>query len=288
MNFLNDLNVLLGRKRWTKRIFRPLMREIAYKEVCNGIKFHYCPKDMEGPSFHFGYDLEKGFLNYEEKDKVKLMKLIPEGGVFYDIGANIGMFSAFVGKNRPDVQVYSFEPEKKAFECLSETIKASAFKNVIAYNVGIASNAAENASLFVSSNNDGGHSLKIDSTNDAKPREVQKVKLVCLGEFQEKMNLNIPDVIKIDVEGFEADVLNGIYSLVEKYRPTLLVECQTEDILNDNSELRAALAPYGNLNFVCSAGDEQKMNNIEDLKVFAQKLMARNHSHENYLFNFKD
>lgn len=287
MKIKNELSVALGRKRWMKRLFGSLINETAFKEICSGIKFHYCPKDMEGPSFHFGYDLEKGFLNYEEEDKKQLMALIPPNGVFYDIGANIGMFTVYIAKYRPDVEVLSFEPEKKVFSCLKQTVEKSHLSNVKCFNVGIACEDSNNASLYLSPENDGGHSLKIDHGDESSPRAIQHVKLVNLEKFRKENQLKYPNVIKIDVEGFEAEVLKGIIDIVSVSKPIILVECKTEDFLNLESDLNTNIKKLFSLGAICSVKGKD-LSSIEEIKVFCKDLIKVNKRHENYLFKFKD
>ncbi len=41
---------------------------------------------------------------YEEKEKRQLLDWLPEDGVFVDVGANVGFYSLFVKKHRPNLQ----------------------------------------------------------------------------------------------------------------------------------------------------------------------------------------
>ena len=102
---------------------------------------------MRGPSFHFAYGLEKGFNNYEETAKNKLLSFLPEKGVFYDIGANIGMYSVYFVLHKPDLQLYSFEPETEAFLCLESSLSKTG-SNIHVYKKAIGEITEKKKILF--------------------------------------------------------------------------------------------------------------------------------------------
>ena len=118
----NFINVFCSRRRWLKRIFMPLLDDSAVIKL-NDFNLDICfnPKDLTGPSFHLAYDLDKGFKNYEEIDKKEILNNLPSSGVFVDIGANIGLFSLFIAKQRADITSYAFEPEPLNFKNLEKS-----------------------------------------------------------------------------------------------------------------------------------------------------------------------
>ncbi len=245
----NNLSVLISRRRWSKRILKKILPEVVYEKILNGhITFHFDPRDLRGPSFHFAYDLEKGFNNYEESSKRELLRHIPKDGVFYDIGANIGMFSAYIAHKRPDVTFICFEPEKQAFYCLSKTMSSIDNLSAKLFNVGVGERNEE-LPIYKSDRNDGGHSMVENWSEHGQQKTSDFVSVINLDDFIIKQSISPPDVIKIDVEGFELNVLKGIKNTIEKYRPIVLIETNNEDIVNSGEFIKY-------------------LNNLDDLKVF--------------------
>ena len=146
-------------RRWQKRLLKPFLPEVASIDVLEGeAEIFYSPRAMKGPSFDISNQKEKGFLSYEEQSKNALLSKIPQNGVLYDVGANIGLFSTFIGIKRPDINIHSFEPEPRAFKCLHQSASTLKNKNVHVHNFAL---GRENKSMELhrSSINDGGHTL---------------------------------------------------------------------------------------------------------------------------------
>ncbi|MBU3925958.1 FkbM family methyltransferase, partial [Patescibacteria group bacterium] len=136
-----------------------------------------------------------------------LKKILKPGMIFVDIGANIGYFSLVSAKLVGDQgQVYAFEPDPDNFNLLEKNIKANNYKNIIAVNKAV-SNKSGKARLYLEPDNLCAHSLV--AKNDNKFVEVETV---ILDEFLKDKKI---DVIKIDVEGFEPVVLEGMKNIIK-------------------------------------------------------------------------
>ena len=73
-----------------------------------------------------------------EKDLLPYFRM--EGGVFLDIGTNVGKYSVYVGKYRPDNTIYAFEPNTYLYEnYLTENIRLNNLTNVHLVNLGLSS-----------------------------------------------------------------------------------------------------------------------------------------------------
>jgi FkbM family methyltransferase len=225
-----DWHAFVGRKRWLKRLVMPMLPRVSSSRIFDQLDFHYDPRDMEGPSYHFMGELEKSFINYEEATKKFLLTKLPENAVFYDIGANIGMYSAFVFLNRPDVKIFSFEPEPHAFDLLTRTFSNLA-RDVRLFNVAIGESKLT-LPLYRSKVNDGGHSFIHGEDKETTGSVVQ---VVNLDEFRLEHQLPAPDLIKIDVEGYELMVLSGMKKTIEECRPVLQIESCNRDLASKGS-----------------------------------------------------
>ena len=148
-----------------------------------------------------------------EPEITKLVKeIIKEDQVVIDVGANIGyfttLFSKLVGKSG---KVFSFEPAPNNFEFLKKNVSLNNLQNVTICQMA-ASDISEKQNLFLSTWNFGDNRLfeKPRDERDLERKQVQ-VETVRLDEIiHEKI-----DFIKIDVQGFELQVINGAKKLFD-------------------------------------------------------------------------
>jgi FkbM family methyltransferase len=142
-----------------------------------------------------------------------------------DVGANVGThtlaFSKAVG---PDGLVLAFEPQPTVFGLLSINIIENNAINVLAFNAA-AGNAAGWIDMpsinYTKQSNYGAIQLGSFLMNDEN--EVNRIP-VPVHRLDDLKAASSANVIKIDVEGMEAAVLEGARGLITKSRPVLLVE----------------------------------------------------------------
>lgn len=143
---------------------------------------------------------------------------LKEGGVFVDIGANIGHHSLFASRVVGDSgKVISFEPQVKIFNQFQKSIEKNNFKNIVVHNKGCGDKEMS-ASVYSNNDNIGGASVYFSEEK----------------ENNEKIDIIIPDkiletesrinFIKIDTEGYELEVLRGLKNTIKKYRPIIYLE----------------------------------------------------------------
>ena len=125
------------------------------------------------------------------------------GGVFVDVGANIGSVSLFVdsfNKDREDdskIKVYAVEPEPNNLHLLNENIKYNPIENITVVN-----NAIWHEEKMVSISNRGGNSSIVDLDGDSS-----EVLAITLETLFSTYDIKEVDVMKIDIEGAEFDLI---------------------------------------------------------------------------------
>ncbi len=125
------------------------------------------------------------------------------GGVFVDVGANIGAVSLFVdsfNKDREDdskIKVYAVEPEPNNLYLLNQNIQNNPTENIT-----IVSNAIWHEEAMVSISNRGGNSSIVDLEEDSS-----EVLAITLETLFSTYNIEEVDVMKIDIEGAEFDLI---------------------------------------------------------------------------------
>ena len=168
------------------------------------------------------------YSGFEETEISFVRKYLRKGDTFFDIGANIGLFSLFASRIIGDTgTVYAFEPTPLIYERLLGNIKLNNLKNIKSINIGF-SNVRALVDFNVS--NDG-H----DAWNSlAKLNQLQngtsiKVNVETLDSFIEESNILNINFIKLDVEGWEKFVLEGGRKLLSKKNPPVFLVEFAED-----------------------------------------------------------
>lgn len=163
--------------------------------------------DVGGISVSFrvltGLEVQRFRNLMDESDVIEsLLSEVTEDDVFYDVGANVGLYACFLSHIVD--QTVAFEPHPANIQRLEENIELNNLSNVIVRREAL-SDTNGTAELAVSGGGiagEGRHSLQTDSTGDTI--EVESVRGDELLD-----DLPSPDVLKIDVEGAEMQVLRG-------------------------------------------------------------------------------
>jgi len=283
MKLKKELVIYISRRRWLKRLLINFLPPKVCYSLYNQLDFYYDPRDMRGPSFHFAYDLEKGFHNYELESKKKLLSLIPKEGIFYDIGANIGMYSVYMALKKSNLTIYCFEPEPIAFDCLKSTFDSVKNDRVTLFNKAVGS-CEEVRSIYKSSTNDGGHTLiKNRNADFVKDSDVS---VINIDQLVQDKRIKPPHAIKIDVEGFELEVLKGMEKTIIESKPHMLIECNNNDLM-EKKGIWTFLSNLSKEGLVVSLPDDQANFPIDQLSSLAKNALKKNNDLSNYIFSFR-
>lgn len=147
-------------------------------------------------------------------------KLIKKGDTVLDIGANVGIMSLLFSKNAGiNGRVIAFEPHPRIYNDLDAAIKKNQTSNITAYQLGLGSVPGEFV-LNVPHSNLGLGSLIRSSTENCDQYIVQ---VETLDKIIDDSKIKKIDFMKIDVEGFEYNVLKGAHNTLEKTQPKVIV-----------------------------------------------------------------
>ena len=137
------------------------------------------------------------------------------GMVAFDVGANIGYMALYMRQRiGPSGQLFCFEPEPENHAELEANLRRNRLDNCHA--IGAAVGAEEGTVSFARGLN--GHVTENGSEGIPVP-------VIPLDRFVEQRGLPRVDFVKIDVEGFETDVLNGMKGLMSRPdKPVLYIE----------------------------------------------------------------
>ncbi len=160
--------------------------------------------------------------------------------VFYDIGANDGVFS--LGYARRCSVVHAFEPAAVSCARLAERGTALGIENIVLHRVALGEKPGT-MTLYGYSD---------DTFNSLYPRPAdqlahysldegvrEEVPVVRLDDLVAEQNLPVPDVMKIDIEGAELHALRGGERTIREALPVILVEYSVDNTANAGYERTA-------------------------------------------------
>ena len=151
--------------------------------------------------------------------------------VFYDIGANVGIYSLYASYRFPKAKIFAFEPDSQSFSTLVKNIHINGFK-ILPFPFALTDTSGV-STVSISSMNSGAGACSLDGkyffTSHIEEINVfeQGIFFTSLDDLIFKYTLPIPKYIKIDVDGIELKILNGATNLLKSNSlKSILVEFQ--------------------------------------------------------------
>lgn len=174
-----------------------------------------------------------------EPDTRAWIDSLQPGSVFYDIGANIGMFSMYAAMK--GLKVLAFEPHYANYAALCRNLALNGMHDrVTAYCLGIADATrldVLNSSTSLPGTAFHGVGRAASQFGTYTPEFQQGVLAVCLDDFVARFAAPPPDAIKLDVDGIEPQILAGARETLTRIR-SINVEVEGE-----NAKDRAIIDP---------------------------------------------
>ena len=155
-------------------------------------------KGMEGATGN----IYTGLSEFE--DMAFILHVLRKDDVFADIGANIGAYTILASKNRGAIS-YSFEPVAATFNRLIKNIEANNIAPLV--HPRLCGVGAKKSLLFFTKGLDSMNHVVSENTQSIQ-NDIVEVPVITLDEIFVSQE---PQIIKIDVEGFELNVLTGAF-----------------------------------------------------------------------------
>lgn len=220
-SFLEDIGVFKP-----YRFFFSLRTRSGYRAVADAskskreiVRFLGFRMDLDLNSyhdFHF-YDLYHKNSLYEAGTTKLILRVLKKRDLFVDAGANNGYYSllaaTLIGR---EGEAFAFEPSPRNFKRLSENVRLNGFKNITAYQIALGSKKGQ-AKMDVSGFEDGLDRL----TPDSVAGDDITVKLDSLDNVLKGKRIAL---IKIDVEGYETEVIGGAKHMLADKKIKVIIE----------------------------------------------------------------
>jgi FkbM family methyltransferase len=199
------------------RIAKLLLGNLAGPaQLTDRFGFTYEVPDLREPiAFHL---LING--RYEPQAQDLVLRTLRPGGVFLDVGANIGTFTLpAAGHVGVSGMVVAIEASPDVFSVLQKNVALNAVDNVHLVRAAAGARNDDEANFYPAPVDHFGMG-SLAPQFSATPIRIPSV---TLDSLVRNLNLSSVDLIKIDVEGFELDVLQGAIELLNSKQPPLVV-----------------------------------------------------------------
>jgi FkbM family methyltransferase len=220
-------------------------------KTINGYQLLIDPKNDSGVerSLHETGTYEKGMLHFLDEN-------LKNGDVFIDVGANIGLLSIHAAISVGDKgKVLAFEAHPETANILEFNKELNQKDNIQIYPIALGSEKGKAMIFNDSELNRGGASMVRGQSKIGVEVDVERL--------DDMLDTSIiPKIIKIDVEGFEMNVLKGAVRTIQETKPILLIEASEKEEINQQIiTFLNQIHPYKLNKF--SKGKERKSKWIE-------------------------
>lgn len=215
-----------------------------------------------------------GAFEWEEREW--LFSHLEAEDVFFDIGANIGLFTILASEKCSKGRVIAFEPTKDTYALLDENVKLNGSPENITLINAAASDTNGTQDIYVlTDGRDAWNSMAV------KPEEgryrVDQITTVNVDELVAKKEIPAPTVIKIDVEGWELHVLRGLQKTIAKHQPVMLIEFTAENLKAAGASCKELAGCVHNMNYELFSYDPRyrKLRLVTDFSFEHKNLVAK-------------
>lgn len=233
----------------------------------NGYKIFVMPNDP-------GISQElQTFKIHEPLSTQLITKELKSGMTCLDIGSNIGYYvlleNKIIGK---EGQVIAIEPSPYNFECLKKNLEFPENSRVTAYNFA-AGDVDGEISFFVNERSNGCQVLNEGRKVPNRPGKIINVPIKTMDKFVEEENLKNIDFVRMDVEGYEYNIFQGMSKTIEKFHPIIQIEVHKSHMGEEKT--RKFLEFFKNLNYETTSFHHRALdlpmigtkNDIYDYKI---------------------
>ncbi|MEX0598324.1 MAG: FkbM family methyltransferase, partial [Candidatus Paceibacterota bacterium] len=162
-------------------------------------------------------------------------RALHKGMTCLDIGANIGYYVLLERKIiGEDGKIIAIEPSPVNFRYLTNNLKLGNAENIEAYNIAAGDKNGEiNFLIYEQASNS---CMVIPEGQESRwPGKIIKVPVRTMDSFLEDLGVNKLDFLRMDVEGYELQIFEGMKNTIKKFKPIIQIEVHKSIMGNDNT-----------------------------------------------------
>ncbi len=170
----------------------------------------------------------------------------------FDIGANIGSTTLnFAKLVESEGKVFSFEPDPLNYSRVLKNISLNKFSNITLFNHGVGA-VKETVFLYNVNENNRGMLRILNQAKEINEFSKSTIEVDTIDNIIAEKKISKPDIIKIDVEGYELKVLKGAEKTLQKYKPILFIELDDENLKEQHSSALSLVQYLDGLGYTIS------------------------------------
>lgn len=203
----------------------------------------------------------------KEEDTIEWIKNFEDNSIFWDIGANVGVYSLYAKKIVKNIKVVSFEPSPQNFAILTKNITINKMDNDIIAIPNPLDNENGKISYFIENDFEeaGSKNSFCDKIENTKNANIFKTVSISIDKMISDKYLPTPNYIKIDVDGNENRIIEGAKNTLDITTVRgILIECN-----KDNDEKKKIT------NFL----------NEKNFKLIKATIVSKRSGNENLIFS---
>ncbi len=176
----------------------------------------YLNLNLQNPEHQYYYF----YMSHDERYEINnLQNIIQSSDICWDIGANIGFYSFLFSSIAKDGEIIAFEPISKTCSDLKVAKKINKCENIKVKNYALGAECIEQ-NIFYSHSD-----LSIGTASFVNSDLFKNSELVHINIIDDIYPaLKIPDFLKIDVEGFQEEVIKGASVFFQNNSPLIMIE----------------------------------------------------------------
>jgi len=151
---------------------------------------------------------------FYETEELDIIAQWFEGGCFIDIGTNVGNHTLFASLFLSPERIICIEPNPEAIRILRANIQLNSLRNVDLSYLGIGLSDRDGVGLLNCPQEDNAGATQIIVGNGP----------IRVAAGDELFRSAAPSFLKIDVEGMELRVLEGLKNTIETFSPRIFIE----------------------------------------------------------------
>lgn len=161
-------------------------------------------------------------LFYQQDRLVAAMKHVRNYSLAVDVGAHVGLLSRQLAICFD--MVWAYEPNPAAFECLRENTRS--LTNVVRHSAALGS-THKSVQMQMDTENSGDTYVAVNATGPDL-LNYQSDRTIPQRTLDSEMSANVAPLglLKIDVQGYEYEVLRGAEQTLRRWKPVVIVECE--------------------------------------------------------------
>lgn len=165
---------------------------------------------------------------YEPENLAAIKQVCRSGMTAVDIGAHEGyltlVMATLVGNTG---RVIAFEPLPQNFERLSQTIALNDLHHIALYQMALSDGT--NARAWFHANAQSSSMGKLIENGQIADTALE-INVSSLDQVAGTSKITSIDFVKIDVEGHDLEVLNGMREVIDRFAPSILIEFHSEEL----------------------------------------------------------